>query len=150
MPIFQDDPDAIAKLEEKLADLEVEKEQIKAIPKIKRDFTFSEEDMRSVNLTSVNARMRDTRNKITMIQNRADRGMKLTRDTVFVDNKKRFAFREEKAKGGFMGTVRDKTMFTVGEQNHKEFVSVKPNNELNFFSKGKSKGKSNNIFDVGF
>lgn len=56
------------------------------------------------------------------------------------------------AKKGFMGTVSHKTMFTVGEQKRKEFVSVKPKkDDFSMFGNPKKKGKkSNNIFDVGF
>lgn len=52
-------------------------------------------------------------------------------DGAFISDKNRKEF----AKGGFMGTVDMKTMFTVGEGNKKEHVTKK---------------KKNNIFDVGF
>lgn len=67
------------------------------------------------------------------------------------------------AKNGFMGMINTKSVFTVGEQNKKEFVSVKKNNsifdqQMDFFSTPKKKkarsvinlGNKKNIFDVGF
>ncbi len=57
------------------------------------------------------------------------------------------------AKGGFMGMINTKTKFTVGEKNKREFVSVKPKNDFNFFgnpTKRSRQKSNNNIFDVGF
>jgi len=157
MVIFQDDPNAIEKLEEKIADLELEKTEILSRPIKPRDFSFSDEDMRSVDLTSVTTKIRKARQKIAEIQNRAESGKKLVRKPVFVNNKKRFRFEEENAKNGFMGSVNTKTLFTVGEGGKKELVTRKKSNnvfnimnfDMNPIPKNlrKKKSKSDNIFD---
>jgi hypothetical protein len=66
------------------------------------------------------------------------KAQKKGKDTSFRDDALKGGFdeatRKKFAKGGFMGTVNMKTLFTVGEKGKREHVTR----------------KNNNIFDVGF
>lgn len=138
MPIFQDDPDAIAKLEAKLAGLEKEKAYWKGLKPERRTFGNAETDnmRRSFMLPLTNQNIRSVKQKIEMIKARQDRGATLERKTTFVGGKKRFYYEEKPltdvdgdpktfAKNGYSGIVGKKTLFVVGEGNKKEFVSRK-------------------------
>ena len=171
MPIFQDDPDAIPKLETKLAQLEKEKEYWKGLKPEKRTYQNETDNMkRSYMLPLVNQNIRSVKKKIEQIRARQESGKELERNVTFKNGRKVFFYTEKdkeiQAKNGFMGLINNKTNFVVGEGNKKEFVSVKPKNNFDFFSvpntkmqmgnfdffsaPKKKKGKSNNIFDMGF
>jgi len=62
--IMSDDPTAVTQLKEKLTRLESEKEMIKARPIEPRDFSFSDNDMRGVELTNINAQIRSVKQRI--------------------------------------------------------------------------------------
>ena len=165
--IFQDDPDAVQKLEDKLAKLESEKAYWKGLKPEPRTFQHENDNMkRSFMLPLTNQNIRSVKQKIDMIKSRQERGASLERKTTFVGGKKRFYYSEEQskpltdvdndpttyAKHGFMGMVNKKTKFTVGEGGKKEFVNRKKVNVFDvndMFSKSKSKKKSNNIFGMG-
>lgn len=62
--ISSDDPEAISKLKAEIAELEKQREETKKIPIIERDYSFSKEDMRSVNLQSLTANIRRLQKRI--------------------------------------------------------------------------------------
>ena len=94
-PIFQDDPDAIAKLEQKLVELEKEKAYWKTIKKtVPRDYSHTPGDAKWYMPENVNARIRAVKKKMQKIQDRKDAGVTLERKTVFVGGGKHFKYVE--------------------------------------------------------
>ena len=93
--IFQDDPQAIEKLNEKLATLEKEKAYWKTIKKnVPRKYDNSPEDARWYMLTNVTTRIREVKKKIEKIENRAKEGKILVRNDTFKNGAKRFFYTE--------------------------------------------------------
>lgn len=62
--ISSEDPEAVTKLKEKLTKLEQQREQVKKLPIRPRDFSFSDIDMRSVNLQSLGSEIRRIQKRI--------------------------------------------------------------------------------------
>jgi len=70
--ISSDDPEAVQKLNEKIAGLEKQRVETKAIKKIPRDYSFSKEDMRSVHLVSLGAEIRRCKQRIQELESVAN------------------------------------------------------------------------------
>ena len=93
--IFQDDPDAIQKLEVKLAKLEQQKAYWKTIKKsVPRTYDNTPEDARWYMLDNVSTNIRMVKKKIEKIQARKDQGKELKRQTTFKDGRKVFFYTE--------------------------------------------------------
>lgn len=96
--IFQDDPQAIEKLNAKLATLEKEKAYWKTIKKnVPRKYDNSPEDARWYMLTNVTTRIREVKKKIAKIQEREEAGKTLERKTTFKNGRKVFFYVEKEA-----------------------------------------------------
>lgn len=94
-PIFQDDPDAIAKLEQKLVELEKEKAYWKTVKKIvPRDYSHTPGDAKWYMPANVSARIRSVKKKMELINARQEAGVTLQRKEVFVDGKRFFKYVE--------------------------------------------------------
>ncbi len=100
--IFQDDPDAIPKLEKKLERLEKEKAYWKGLKPLPRTYQANEPDgaKRSFMLPNLNANIRTVRQKIELIKSRQERNIGLERKTTFKDGRKVFYFQEVKRDEG--------------------------------------------------
>ncbi len=96
-PIFQDDPDATAKLEAKLVELEKEKAYWKTVKKtVPRDYSHTPGDAKWYMPANVSARIRSVKKKMELIQARQDASITLERKTVFVGGGKHFKYVEVK------------------------------------------------------
>ncbi len=95
-PIFQDDPNAIAKLEAKLVGLKKEQAYWKALKKLPRTYQHDEPDgaKRCYMLPSITTNIREVNKKIQKIQARNEAGVTLERKTRFIGGKKRFFYKE--------------------------------------------------------
>lgn len=95
MRIFQDDPNAIYLLEQKLAGLEKERVYWKNVKKtVPRDYSRTEGDAKWYMPQNINANIRTVKKKIETIKERQSRGVTLERKTTFPDGKKRFYYEE--------------------------------------------------------
>jgi len=94
--IFQDDPDAIAKLEQKLVGLKKEQAYWKSLKKLPRTYQHDEPDgaKRCYMLPSITTNIREVNKKIQKIKARQDAGVTLERKTVFVGGGKHFKYVE--------------------------------------------------------
>ena len=94
-PIFQDDPDAITKLEQKLAELEKEKAYWKTVKKIvPRDYSRTPGDAKWYMPANVSARIRSVKKKMELIKARQEAGVTLERKEVFVGGRRFFKYVE--------------------------------------------------------
>ena len=94
-PIFQDDPDAIAKLETKLVELEKEKAYWKTVKKIvPRDYSHTPGDAKWYMPANVSARIRSVKKKMELIKARQEAGVTLQRKEVFVSGRRFFKYVE--------------------------------------------------------
>ena len=94
-PIYQDDPDAIAKLEQKLVELEKEKAYWKTIKKIvPRDYSRTPGDAKWYMPANVSARIRSVKKKMELIKARQEADITLERKEVFVGGKRFFKYVE--------------------------------------------------------
>ena len=96
--IFQDDPDAVEKLERKLEELEKQKAYWKGLKPLPRTYGINEPDgaKRSFMLPNLNATIRDVRMKIAKIKERQEKNIGLERKTTFKDGRKVFYYQEVK------------------------------------------------------
>ncbi len=96
--IFQDDPDAVQKLEVKLTRLEKEKAYWKGLKPLPRTYQANEPDgaKRSFMLPNLNANIRTVRQKIELIESRQEKNIGLERKTTFKDGRKVFYYQEVK------------------------------------------------------
>lgn len=93
--IFQDDPDAIERLEAKLVKLEEEKAYWKTIKKcVPRDYSNTPEDARWYMLTNVTTRIREVNKKIEKIRERQEAGITLQRKPTYQNGRKNFYYEE--------------------------------------------------------
>jgi len=93
--IFQDDPDAIPKLEKKLEDLEKQRAYWKTVKKtIPRDYSATEGDRKWFMPQNINANIRTVKKKIEKIKERKEKGIGLERKTTFKDGRKVFYYEE--------------------------------------------------------
>jgi len=94
-PIFQDAPDAIARLEQKLVALESEKGYWKTVKKtVPRDYSQTPGDAKWYMPQNVNANIRSVKKKIESIKARQEAGVTLERKEVFVGGKRFFKYVE--------------------------------------------------------
>ena len=94
--IYQDDPDAIEKLNVKLEKLEKEKAYWKTVKKtVPRDYSSTQGDAKWYMPANIQTNIRNTKKKIELIQSRLDKGVTLKRKTTFKDGKKRFYYKED-------------------------------------------------------
>ena len=98
--IFQDDPDAVSKLEVKLARLEKEKAYWKGLKSVPRTYQANEPDgaKRSFMLPNLNANIRTVRQKIELIKGRQEKNIGLERKTTFKNGRKVFYYEEVEKK----------------------------------------------------
>ncbi len=96
--IFQDDPDAVSKLEVKLARLEKEKAYWKGLKPLPRTYQANEPDgaKRSFELPNINANIRSVKQKIELIKSRQEKNIGLERKTTFKNGRKVFFYEEVK------------------------------------------------------
>ncbi len=94
--IFQDDPDAVSKLEVKLAKLEKEKAYWKGLKPVPRTYQANEPDgaLRSFELPNINANIRSVKQKIELIKSRQEKNIGLERKTTFKNGRKVFYYEE--------------------------------------------------------
>lgn len=93
--IFDDDPQAIEKLELKLVGLEKEKAYWKTIKKtVPRDYTHSLGDQKWYMPESIQTNIRNIKKRIDKIKARQDSGITLERKRTFKDGKPRFYYQE--------------------------------------------------------
>ena len=92
--IFQDDPEALSKLKVKLEKLEETKAYWKAIKKIPRTYTHTQEDARWYMLPSTTTNIREVKKKIKKIEDRITAGKTLVRKTTFKNGRKVFYYHE--------------------------------------------------------
>ncbi len=118
--IFQDDPDAIPKLEKKLERLEKEKAYWKGLKPLPRTYQANEPDgaKRSFMLPNLNANIRTVRQKIELIKSRQERNIGLERKTTFKDGRKVFFYQEVERKAR---DVLDPDLDLIIEHQEKEF-----------------------------
>lgn len=96
--IFRDDPDAVAKMENKIKVLEDRQEYWKQITKFpSRDYHNRKQlgDMKWYEAGNLSANLRDAKKKLVGIKTQQERGTTLTRKPTYPDNKKRFYYSEE-------------------------------------------------------
>lgn len=94
-PIYQDDPEAVTKLNAKLVELEKEKAYWKTIKKcVPRDYSRTPEDAKWYMPGLVNAKIRAAKKKIETIKVRQEAGITLERQTIFKEGQKRFFYKE--------------------------------------------------------
>jgi len=94
--IFQDDPDAIAKLEQKLVGLKKEQAYWKSLKKLPRTYQHDEPDgaKRCYMLPSITTNIREVNKKIQTIKARQDAGVTLERKPVYMGGKRHFKYVE--------------------------------------------------------
>ena len=93
--IFEDDPDAVSKLEAKLVVLVKEQAYWKSIKKVPRTYKQTPEDARWYMLPSVTTNIREVKKKIKRIQDRKEAGIELVRKTTFKNGRKVFYYDKE-------------------------------------------------------
>lgn len=96
--IFNDDPDAIKRLNEKLEKLQEEKKYWKALKPETRDYSANETDnmKRWYMLQNYNQNINQIKKRIIKLENLRDQNITLERKAVFPDGKKRFRYVEVK------------------------------------------------------
>jgi len=93
--IFQDAPNAIARLEDKLEALESEKAYWKTVKKtVPRDYSQTPGDAKWYMPQNVNANIRSVKKKMAMINARNESGVTLERKPVYIEGKKHFKYVE--------------------------------------------------------
>jgi hypothetical protein len=93
--IFQDDPDAIPKLEQKLQDLEKQRAYWKTVKKtVPRDYSATEGDRKWFMPQNINANIRTVKKKLEVIKNRKEKNIGLKRKTTFKNGRKVFYYEE--------------------------------------------------------
>jgi len=143
--IFQDDPDAVAKLEKKLEGLEKQKAYWKGLKPVPRTYQANEPDgaKRSFMLPNLNANIRTVRQKIKLIKSRQDRNIVLERKTTFKDGRKVFYYQEVKPDEGERKARVDDLTDRFGNPKGTQYDIVR------FFSDGRrSKVVHRNVSDV--
>ena len=97
--IFEDDPEAIPKLEEKLSKLQKEHTYWKSLKPEPRTYQINETDnmKRWYMLPLVSKNVLDVKKKIARIQSRQNAGIELIRKPTYKDGRKCFFYEEVKA-----------------------------------------------------
>lgn len=122
--IFQDDPNAIEKLEKKLEGLEKQREYWKTVKKtVPRDYSNTEGDKKWYMPQLINANIRSTKMKIEKIKERQQKNIGLERKTTFKNGKKVFYYQEvgRKARIDRDSEIRD-YLESRGIINHNEVI----------------------------
>jgi len=116
--IFQDDPDAIPKLEKKLEDLEKQRAYWKTVKKtVPRDYSATEGDRKWFMPQLINTNIRTVKKKIETIKERKEKGIELKRKTTFKEGRKVFYY-EEVEPVGKVREARDSKKRRKGEENY--------------------------------
>ena len=94
--IFQDDPEAIPKLEAKLVGLRKQQAYWKSVKKLPRTYQHDEPDgaKKCYMLPSITTNIREINKKIAKIQARQDSGVKLERHATYPNGRKSFYYKE--------------------------------------------------------
>lgn len=97
--VFRDDPNAIEKMKDKVKNFENEQEYWKKITKFpNRDYQNHRQlgDEKFFALTGASTNLREAKKKLDKLESDKKEGVKLSRETTFINGKKRFFFKEHK------------------------------------------------------
>lgn len=96
--IFQDDPEAINKLQTKLEELLIQHKYWKSLKQEPRTYQANETDAmkKCYMLPNISANIREVKKKIALIQARKEAGINLVRKPTYIEGKKRFFYEEIK------------------------------------------------------